>query len=120
MLLLNVWQIKLEVVTIWEVGGRGFGKLRCLFMLMHAHLCMYVHVRICVSVHLVVCLCMCVLVYLCILHSCELRGDLQICAMWECCDFGKVTFTLASGCFMVQCTYLIMVIRGRQRCGPSC
>ena len=54
-----------------------------------------------------------------ILHSWELCSDLQICATWES-DFSKVTFALAGGCFAVLCSNLVMVVRGRQRCGPSC
>ena len=60
-----------------------------------------------------------VLVVMRILHSWELRGDLQICAMWES-NFGKVTFALAGGCFAVLCSNVAMVVRGRQRRGPSC
>ena len=59
------------------------------------------------------------LVIMCKLHSWELRGDLQICAMWES-DFGKVTFALVGGCFAVLCSNVVMVVRGRQRRGPSC
>ena len=65
------------------------------------------------------CLCISMLVVMCILHSWELCSDLQICAMWES-DLGKVTFALAGGCFAVLCSNLVMVVRGRQRCGPSC
>ena len=59
------------------------------------------------------------LVVVCTLHSWELHGDLQICAMWES-DFSKVTFALAGGCFAVLCSNLVMVVRGRQRHRPSC
>ena len=59
------------------------------------------------------------LIVMCILHSWELRGDLQICAMWES-DFGKVTFALAAGCFAVLCSNLVVVVRGKQKRGPSC
>ena len=65
------------------------------------------------------CLCISVFVVMCMLHSWDLCGDLQICAMWES-DFGKVPFALAAGCFAVLCINLVMVVRGRQRCGPSC
>ena len=60
-----------------------------------------------------------VLVIMCILHSWELHGDLQICATWES-NFGNITFALAGGCFAVLCSNLVMVVRGRQRRGPSC
>ena len=80
---------------------------------------MYVHVSLRVSVHIVAYLCMSMLVFLCILHSRELCGDLQICAIWECCELGKVTFALAGGCFIVQYSYIVMVVRGRQIFGPT-
>ena len=72
--LLSVWQIKLKV-------GLGFRKLRHVLILMHACQTMHMHVCLCVSVHIVACLYMLVLAVMCILHSWELRGDLQICVM---------------------------------------
>ena len=72
--LLSMPQFKLEV-------GVGFRKLRHMLILMRACLSMHVHVCLRVSVHIVASLCMSVLVVMCILHSWELCGDLQICAM---------------------------------------
>ena len=58
---------------------------------------------------------MSVIVVLCILHSWKLHGDLQICAIWES-DYGKVILALAGGGFAVQCSFLVVVVRGWQRC----
>ena len=95
----------------------GFGKLRRLLMLMHACICSYAHICLNVFLYVVACLCMSMLVYLCKMHSWELHSDLQISATWGY-NFGKVTFMLVYGCFVLQCSYLVLMVRGGQRQGP--